>query len=65
MTQGDSYAFCALAHERTPPQVHRTRMIRIERIFTDIFNPCVSVSSVQSVFYPEYNEPQMNADERR
>ena len=28
----------------------RTRMTRIGRIFTDILNPCVSVSSVLSVF---------------
>jgi hypothetical protein len=28
--------------------INRTRMTRIRRIFT---NPCVSVSSVQSVFY--------------
>jgi hypothetical protein len=29
----------------------RTRMTRIRRIFTDNVDPCVSVSSVQSVFY--------------
>ncbi|MCZ7357515.1 MAG: hypothetical protein O8C66_12575 [Candidatus Methanoperedens sp.] len=40
-------------------------MTRIGRIFTDIFNPCASVSSVASVFHPECNEPQMNTDERR
>ncbi|NJD77926.1 MAG: hypothetical protein FIB08_12670 [Candidatus Methanoperedens sp.] len=40
-------------------------------IFTDTFNPCVSVSSAQSVFYrypaiiDESDKPQMNADERR
>ncbi len=28
-----------------------TRITRIARIFTDTFNPCVSVSSVKSVFY--------------
>ncbi|MBU4492180.1 MAG: hypothetical protein KKD69_06935 [Euryarchaeota archaeon] len=30
---------------------YRTRMTRIGRIFTDIFNPCKSVLSVRSVFY--------------
>ncbi len=39
---------------------HRTQMTRIGRIFTDIFNPCASVLSVRSVFYPEYNEPQIS-----
>ncbi|MCX9010760.1 MAG: hypothetical protein OIN66_06515 [Candidatus Methanoperedens sp.] len=29
----------------------RTRMTRIRRIFTDTIDPCLSVSSVQSVFY--------------
>ncbi len=44
---------------------------RIGRISTDIFNPCLSVSSVQSVFYrnpatiDDDKKPQMNADERR
>ncbi len=34
------------------PQLrHRTRMARIGRILTDTCNPCVSVSSVKSVFY--------------
>ncbi len=28
-----------------------TRMTRIQRIFTDNFNPCASVSSVKSVFH--------------
>jgi hypothetical protein len=52
-------------------QRHGTRMTRIGRIFTDIFNPCASVSSVQSVFYrnpaiiDDDKKPQMNADERR
>ncbi len=46
-------------------QRNRTRMTRIGRIFTDNFDPCASVSSVKSVFHPEYNEPQINADERR
>jgi len=30
---------------------YRTRMTRIGRIFTDIYYPCVSASSAQSVFY--------------
>ncbi len=30
---------------------NRTRMTRIGRILTDNFNPCESVSSVQSVFH--------------
>ncbi len=34
-----------------PQKTQRTRMIRIGRIFTDVLNPCASVSSVQSVFY--------------
>jgi len=34
-----------------PQQRLRTRMTRIRRIFTDNVDPCVSVSSVQSVFY--------------
>ncbi len=44
---------------------------RIGRIFTDIFNPCVSASSAQSVSYrnpsiiDDDKKPQMNADERR
>ncbi|KCZ72006.1 hypothetical protein ANME2D_01405 [Candidatus Methanoperedens nitroreducens] len=33
----------------------RTRMTRIKRIFTDNCNPCVSVSSVQSVFHPSFS----------
>ncbi len=71
MVQGNFYAFCAQAHERTPPQVHRTRMTRIGRIFTDNFDLCASASSVQSVFYrnpatiDDDKKPQMNADERR
>jgi len=32
---------------------NRTRMTQIRRIFTDTFNPCASVSSVQSVFHPK------------
>ncbi len=50
---------------------HGTRMTRIRRIFTDIFNPCISASSVQSVFHripPIFDyekKPRMNADERR
>ncbi len=44
-------------------QRHGTRMTRIGQIFTDLFNPCVSVSSAQSVFY--HKKPQINADERR
>ncbi|MCG2736129.1 MAG: hypothetical protein L6282_07010 [Candidatus Methanoperedenaceae archaeon] len=52
-------------------QRHGTRMTRIGRIFTDIFNPWVSASSAQSVFYRippiiyDDKKPQMNADERR
>ena len=52
-------------------QRHGTRMTRIGRIFTDIFNPWVSASSAQSVFYripriiDDNKKPQMNADERR
>jgi hypothetical protein len=52
-------------------QRHGTRMTAIGRIFTDIFNPCVSASSVQSVFYrnpsmiDDDKKPQINADERR
>ncbi len=44
-----------------------TRMTLIGRIFTDIFNPWVSVSSVQSVFYripriiDDDKKPQMRA----
>ncbi len=57
--------------EEMPAKRYGTRMTRIGRIFTDIFNPCVSVSSVQSVFYSippiidDDKKPQMNADERR
>jgi len=48
----------------------RIRIIWIRRIFMDIFNPCASVSSAQSVFYRKIaifddDKPQMNADERR
>jgi hypothetical protein len=52
-------------------QRHGTRMTLIGWIYTDIFNPCVSASSVQSVFYRntaiinDDKKPQMNADERR
>jgi len=52
-------------------QRHGTRMTRIGRIFTDIFNPWVSASSAQSVSYRippiiyDDKKPQMNADERR
>ncbi len=38
------------AGKNNEPQ-NRTRMTLIRRIFTDIFNPCASVSSVKSVFY--------------
>ena len=41
----------AFYYEKVFPQRYRTRMTRIRRIFTDNFNPCVSVSSAQSVFY--------------
>jgi len=49
-------------------QRHGTRMTRIRQIFTD---PCLSASSVQSVFYrnpsmiDDDKKPQINADERR
>jgi hypothetical protein len=52
-------------------QRHGTRMTRIRRIFMDIFNPWVSASSAQSVFYrippiiDDDKKPQMNADERK
>ena len=61
----------AILHEEVLLLRLRTQMTRIGWIFTDIFNPCASVSSVRSVFYcnsttvEKYNEPQMNADERR
>ncbi|MCZ7384482.1 MAG: hypothetical protein O8C63_07010 [Candidatus Methanoperedens sp.] len=42
-------------------QLLRTRMTRIGRIFTDEFNPCASVSSVQSVFYHNYSGIQIKA----
>ena len=54
-----------------PTKRYGTRMTRIGRIFTDIFNPRVSASSAQSVFHrnPETidddKKPQINADERR
>ncbi len=57
--------------EEMPTKRYGTRMTRIGRIFTDIFNRCVSVSSVQSVFYRIstknecHKKPQINADERR
>ena len=38
-----------------------TRMSRIGRIFTDILNPCVSVSFAQSVFYPNKIVKQISA----
>lgn len=41
----------AFWYEKILTTQHRTRMTRIRRIFTDNFNPCASVSSVQSVFY--------------
>jgi hypothetical protein len=34
-------------------------------MFTDIYDPCLYVSSAQSMFYRKNNKPQMNADERR
>ncbi len=37
--------------EDAPPPRNRTRMTRIGRIFTDIHDPCVSVSSVPSMSY--------------
>jgi len=40
-------------YERALPQRLRTRMTQIRRIFTDTYNPCASVSSVQSVFHPK------------
>jgi hypothetical protein len=42
----------SIRYEKALLQRIRTRMTLIGRIFTDIFNPCVSVSSVQSVFHP-------------
>gem|GEM_PF-2555839 len=41
----------ALRYEKELQSRRRTLMTRIRRIFTDDFNPCVSVSSMQSVFY--------------
>lgn len=41
----------AIRREEVLPQRHGTRMTRIGRIFTDNFNPWVSASSAQSVFY--------------
>ena len=38
-------------YEKIVTPQYRTRMTRIGRIFTDNFDPCASVSSVQSVFY--------------
>ncbi len=43
-------SYAANQYEKVP-LLRRTRMTRIRRIFTDNFNPCASVSSVQSVFY--------------
>ncbi|MBU4076587.1 MAG: hypothetical protein KKI06_07760 [Euryarchaeota archaeon] len=54
-----------------PTKRHGTQMTRIGRISTDILNPRVSASSVQSVFHRNHatidddKKPQMNADERR
>ena len=53
-----------------PTKRYGTRMTRIGRIFTDIFDPCASASSAQSVFYRNvapinHDKPQMNADECR
>jgi len=39
-------------YEKAAASRFRTRMTRIGRIFTDTHNPCVSVSSAQSVFHP-------------
>ncbi len=69
---GDSGDYLAILEiEEMPTKRYGTRMTWIGRIFTDIFNPCVSASSVQSVFYrnpatiDDDKKPQMNADERR
>ncbi len=54
-----------------PTKRYGTRMTRIRRIFTDTFNPCLSVSSVQSVFHrippiiDDDKKPQMKAYERK
>jgi hypothetical protein len=40
-------------YEKTVTPRRRTRMTRIGRIFTDIFNPCVSESSAHSAFHPK------------
>jgi len=41
----------AIQTEKILAHIYQTRMTWIGRIFTDIFNPWVSASSVQSVFY--------------
>ena len=46
--ESQNSAIPATAYEMTSPSRRGIRMIRIGRIFTD---PCLSVSSVQSVFY--------------
>ncbi len=58
----------AIRCEEVLLQRHGTRMTRIGRIFTDIFDPCVSASSVQSVFYrnpatiDDDKEPQIDTE---
>jgi hypothetical protein len=53
--------------DEMPTKRYGTRMTRIGRIFTDIFNPCASVSSAQSVFHrippiiDDDKKPQMKA----
>ncbi len=54
-----------------PTKRNGTRMTRIGQIFTNTHYPCVSASSVQSVFcrippiIDDDKKPQINADERR
>lgn len=50
-TQNVAIPFFDHWYEKILRQQYRTRMTRIQRIPTDIFNPCQSMLSVQSVFH--------------
>ena len=55
----------AIQTEKILAHIYQTRMTWIGRIFTDIFNPWVSASSAQSVFYPMDNKPQRSQRTQR
>ncbi len=65
MKNGDNLTEIGALPEGREPQIYRTRMTRIGRIFTDNFDPCASVSSVQSVQSVFYSNPAIIDDDKK